>query len=138
MADLLSNPRHTPVSFLKIIDYLILIPFYLHIDYLYDMARLTHLIRYIKCMEIRLQRALVDFEKDQAKQNEVRPFADKLNHLVTTLSLHASDQKRNAIEEFFWMLEEFKVSVFAQELKTAVPVSAKRLQQKLKQIERMR
>jgi ATP-dependent helicase HrpA len=36
------------------------------------------------------------------------------------------------------MVEEYKVSIFAQELKTAVPVSAKRLQQKLKQIERMR
>jgi ATP-dependent helicase HrpA len=35
------------------------------------------------------------------------------------------------------MLEEFKVSVFAQELKTAFPVSKKRLQSQLKQIERM-
>jgi ATP-dependent helicase HrpA len=35
------------------------------------------------------------------------------------------------------MLEEFKVSVFAQELKTAIPVSAKRLDRKLKEIDRM-
>jgi ATP-dependent helicase HrpA len=57
--------------------------------------------------------------------------------MINTLSQHASAEKRNAVEEFFWMLEEFKVSVFAQELKTAFPVSKKRLQSRLKQIERM-
>ena len=41
------------------------------------------------------------------------------------------------MEDFFWMVEEFKVSVFAQELKTPYPVSEKRLQKKLKEIERM-
>jgi ATP-dependent helicase HrpA len=35
------------------------------------------------------------------------------------------------------MIEEYKVSVFAQELKTAVPVSKKRLEKKLAQIKRM-
>jgi ATP-dependent helicase HrpA len=35
------------------------------------------------------------------------------------------------------MIEEYKVSIFAQELKTAVPVSKKRLQEKLSQIMRM-
>ena len=33
--------------------------------------------------------------------------------------------------EFRWMIEEFKVSLFAQELGTAQPVSAKRLDEKL-------
>jgi ATP-dependent helicase HrpA len=35
------------------------------------------------------------------------------------------------------MVEEYKVSVFAQELKTAIPVSAKRLQEKMRELERM-
>jgi ATP-dependent helicase HrpA len=35
------------------------------------------------------------------------------------------------------MIEEFKVSLFAQELKTAFPVSRKRLEQKEKELERM-
>jgi len=46
-------------------------------------------------------------------------------------------EKRAALEDVFWMLEEYKVSVFAQELKTAFPVSAKRVSVKLAQIERM-
>ena len=32
-----------------------------------------------------------------------------------------------ALEQFGWLLEELRVSLFAQELKTPVPVSAKRL-----------
>ena len=104
---------------------------------LYDSDRLVHIERYMKAMGIRAQRAAVDFEKDRAKQTEIDPFIKSLNGLLDDLSDYASDEKRSAIEEFFWMIEEFKVSVFAQELKTAIPVSKKRLQDKLKTIQRM-
>ncbi|MBW2408336.1 MAG: ATP-dependent RNA helicase HrpA [Deltaproteobacteria bacterium] len=104
---------------------------------LYDSDRLVHIERYMKAMGIRAQRAAVDFEKDRAKQKEIQPYQASLNRLLNDLSDYASDEKRSAIEEFFWMIEEFKVSVFAQELKTAFPVSKKRLLDKLKTIERM-
>ncbi len=104
---------------------------------LYDEDRCMHLTRYIKAIIIRGERALADFEKDQAKADEIHRFSGSLNRLLETLSPSASDDKRKAIEEYFWMLEEYKVSVFAQELKTAIPISAKRLKQKLGQIERM-
>jgi len=104
---------------------------------LYDPERQAHLVRYIKCMEIRAQRALVDFDKDQAKAGEVKIFSDQLDKMIKTLSPHASNDKRRALEEFFWMLEEYKVSIFAQELKTAFPVSGKRLEKKLARIRRM-
>ncbi|MBU1399010.1 MAG: DUF3418 domain-containing protein, partial [Proteobacteria bacterium] len=48
-----------------------------------------------------------------------------------------SDEKKKAVEEYFWLIEEYRVSLFAQELKTPVPVSAKRLEKKFKEIERM-
>ena len=41
------------------------------------------------------------------------------------------------MEEFGWMLEEYKISLFAQELKTAFPVSRKRIDAKLGEIDRM-
>jgi ATP-dependent helicase HrpA len=46
-------------------------------------------------------------------------------------------EKREALENFFWLLEEFKVSLFAQELKTATRVSEKKLNTAMKEIERM-
>jgi ATP-dependent helicase HrpA len=39
------------------------------------------------------------------------------------------------IEDLFWMIEEYKVSLFAQELKTPYPVSPKKLNQMIKEIE---
>ena len=88
-------------------------------------------------MEIRARRAPVDFEKDQAKARDVKTFSARLDKMIKTLSPDASSDKREALEEFFWMIEEYKVSIFAQELKTAFPVSVKRLEEKLAQIKRM-
>ena len=104
---------------------------------LYNFGQMACIERYIKALAIRAERARVDFEKDQAKAKEVSQFSIHLRELLNDLSPAASDEKRQAVENFFWMIEEYKVSVFAQELKTAFPVSKKRLQDQLKQIRRM-
>ncbi len=104
---------------------------------LYEVERLPHIERYIKAMQIRAQRALLDFEKDQAKDREVKIVTDRLDKLLQALSPNASAEKRKVLEEFFWMVEEYKVSIFAQELKTAFSVSKKRLEKKLAALHRM-
>jgi ATP-dependent helicase HrpA len=53
------------------------------------------------------------------------------------LSPHASPEKREAMDAYRWMVEEFKISLFAQELKTQFPISKKRLEEKKVEIERM-
>ena len=57
--------------------------------------------------------------------------------MLTSLGPSTSAAKTAEIEAYHWLLEEFKVSLFAQELKTAIPVSKKRLEKKLAEIERM-
>jgi ATP-dependent helicase HrpA len=64
-------------------------------------------------------------------------FTDRLNRLLKGLSESASEEKKAAVEALYWLIEEYKVSIFAQELKTSVPVSNKRIEDKLKEIERM-
>ena len=93
---------------------------------LYDESRLDHIPRYLKALIIRSQRALVDLDKDQAKAAGVRPYAEKLDVISKNLSPEASDEKKDAVADLFWLIEEFKVSVFAQELKTAVKISPRR------------
>jgi ATP-dependent helicase HrpA len=104
---------------------------------LYDVDRMIHLVRYMKALEIRAQRAIVDFEKDRVKSNDIQIYTESLNRLLNGLTDTTSKEKRAAIETYFWLIEEYKVSIFAQELKTSVPVSKKRLVEKLKEIERM-
>ncbi len=104
---------------------------------LYNNERLTHITRYIKAIGIRAQRASVNFEKDELKAKKLKIYINRLNEILKKLSSSVSEEKKKAIEEYFWLIEEYKVSVFAQELKTALPVSEKKLDKKLKEIERM-
>ena len=76
-------------------------------------------------------------EKDKARANELEHYTNRLNELLKELSPSVSEEKKNKIEEYFWLIEEYKVSLFAQELKTPFPVSKKRLDKKLKEIARM-
>jgi ATP-dependent helicase HrpA len=45
-----------------------------------------------------------------------------------------SEPAQSALEELRWMVEEYKVSVFAQEIGTAMPISAKRLDEQLAKV----
>ncbi|MBW1846653.1 MAG: ATP-dependent RNA helicase HrpA [Deltaproteobacteria bacterium] len=104
---------------------------------LYDIDKFSDIVRYLKAMTVRITRAVDNFEKDQKKADDVAVYTDSLDTLLKSMSASTSEEKKKAIEDFFWMIEEYKISVFAQELKTAVPVSKKRLSSKLKEIERM-
>jgi ATP-dependent helicase HrpA len=104
---------------------------------LYDLGRLPHLERYLQALAVRARRALVDPEKDRIKADQFRKYSERLEALLQALRPESSAEKRQALEELFWMIEEYKVSVFAQELKTAQPVSPKRLEEKIREIERM-
>jgi ATP-dependent helicase HrpA len=105
--------------------------------FLYGLERFPHLVRYMQAMAIRVERAVVQFDRDQSKAGDLRRWEDCLKDLLDQLDARASDRKRAALEELFWMIEEYKVSLFAQELKTAIPVSAKRLEKKVAEIRRM-
>jgi len=104
---------------------------------LYDPGRLPHLVRYLNALAVRARRALVAPEKDRAKSESLQAFSTRLTKLLETLGPGSSAEKRRAMEDLFWLIEEYKVSIFAQELKTAVPVSAKRLEDRFREIERM-
>jgi ATP-dependent helicase HrpA len=108
-----------------------------HFVRLYDSERLLHIVRYIKGVQLRAQRAVVNFEKDRTREKTVSGYTTRLNRLIAEMSPDASQEKREALESFFWLLEEFKVSLFAQELKTATRVSQKKLNNAMEKIERM-
>ena len=71
------------------------------------------------------------------RARELQVFSERLDRFRGMLGPQDSSAKRAAVEEFGWMIEEFKVSLFAQELKTVVPVSPKRLDRLAREIDRM-
>jgi ATP-dependent helicase HrpA len=88
--------------------------------------RLAHFPRYLKAAAMRLDKARIDAARD-AKwladwQALGRPWERERNAMAKS---GVSDP---FLEEFRWLLEELRVALFAQELKTPSPVSVKRLQ----------
>jgi len=91
--------------------------------------RLPHLPRYLKALLLRVERATQNPAKDKERAALVAPYVTALCQLAAKPPHSA--EARAAREAFRWLIEEFKVSVFAQELGTAVPVSPKRLDEAL-------
>jgi ATP-dependent helicase HrpA len=86
---------------------------------------LAHLPRYLQALIVRADRAAVNPAKDADKQARIEPFTRALANGVAMAQ--GKPEALAAWQQFRWLVEEFKVSCFAQELGTPVPVSAARL-----------
>ena len=85
-------------------------------------SRMTHFPRYLKAMRLRAERLRQDATRDQARMLTVRGYWRDYLKLKAS---GAADP--TALDELRWLIEELRVSLFAQELKTVEPVSPKRL-----------
>jgi ATP-dependent helicase HrpA len=95
---------------------------------------LEHLPRYLQGIDIRLHKLQQSLAADQQRQNQLLPYWQKL---VRQLETDPDALSRNAAwSDYRWMLEEMRISLFAQNLKTSIPVSNKRLDEQLAKIKK--
>ena len=87
-------------------------------------AQLQHFTRYLKAITLRLEKWRADPARDAARMAELRPQEHRYWRLVADRK-GAADAR---MQEYRWLLEELRVSFFAQELRTPQPVSLKRLE----------
>lgn len=78
---------------------------------------------YLEAITLRASNRLRDSERDRRRQAEIDTLRSRLNLLVAP---------QETVEEIAWTIEEYALSLFAQKLGTAFPVSAKRLERKFK------
>ena len=96
--------------------------------------RLKHLPRYLETIRRRLSKlANGGFARDRELVAEVTPYW----RAFLTASGLRGPRTSAAVDEFRWMVEEYRVSLFAQELGTSVKVSPKRLSDKWDEIRRL-
>jgi ATP-dependent helicase HrpA len=86
-------------------------------------TQLHHFARYLKAITARLDKYRADPARDATKLAELRPSEQNYWRLVAERKGAVDDR----MMEFRWLLEELRVSFFAQELRTPQPVSVKRL-----------
>ena len=87
-------------------------------------AQLGQMPRYLRGIQMRLDKLRTDPARDAQRLSELRPIEQRFWRQLA--------EQRGSIdarlEEFRWLLEELRVSLFAQELRTPQPVSVKRLE----------
>jgi ATP-dependent helicase HrpA len=86
--------------------------------------QLQHCARYLKAVTLRLDKYRADPTRDAQRLTELKPQEQRYWRLVAERK-GAQDAR---MLEFRWLLEELRVSFFAQELRTPQPVSIKRLE----------
>ena len=92
--------------------------------------RLDSIIRYLNGMVRRLEKLPIDPNQDRVKLIEVTKVQEQYHALLLKQPKGVPVSKD--ITETRWMVEEFRISLFAQNLKTAYPISAKRIVNHLK------
>jgi ATP-dependent helicase HrpA len=93
-------------------------------------ASLQHFPRYLKAVTLRLDKWRADPARDASRLAEMRPQEQRYWRLVAERKGVADAR----MLEFRWLLEELRVSFFAQELRTPQPVSLKRLDKAWQQL----
>jgi ATP-dependent helicase HrpA len=90
--------------------------------------------RYIKALQVRLEKLAAQVSKD-------RQHIDEIQFLLAPCKLSLEEDQplsyelEAALRDYIWLVEEYRVSLFAQQLKTRVPVSLKRLKKRWDEIE---
>ena len=92
----------------------------------HGMSHLRHLPRYIQAMRIRLEDMNLDPDRDADRQAEVDNAKAYLSNRLRNLP--AGREKTREVKDVRWMIEELRVSLFAQRLGTAHAVSLRRIQ----------
>ncbi len=85
--------------------------------------RLAHFPRYLRAITLRLEKLRADPARDAQKTAEIAPLQQSLRRALA----QRRGEPDPRLDEFRWLLEELRVSLYAQELRTPTPVSVKRL-----------
>jgi len=89
---------------------------------------LDYLARYLKGITRRIEKLPSNVRRDAELASKVKPFSIAVRGLMAEPAIKGS---RPELDELRWMIEEFRVSLFAQDLKTMLRVSDKRLAEQL-------
>ena len=93
-------------------------------------TQLQHMVRYLKAITLRLDKHRSNPARDAARLQELKPYEQRYWRLVA----ERKGVQDARLQEYRWLLEELRVSFFAQELRTPQPVSLKRLDKAWAQI----
>ncbi|HEX4701838.1 MAG TPA: ATP-dependent RNA helicase HrpA, partial [Pseudonocardiaceae bacterium] len=90
-----------------------------------SLAHLPDVTRYLRAIERRLEKLPENPRRDEERTREIAAITQEYRQLVAGLPAGQADTE--PVRRIRWMIEELRVSYFAQTLRTAYPVSEKRI-----------
>jgi len=102
---------------------------------MYTLTDLENVHRYLKALIIRIQRAQANRAKDQQKSLNIKPYEEKLNEILSRKDELSAECEKMA-HEFKIMVWEYRISLFAPEIRTKMVVSPKKLNASWKEIKK--
>ncbi len=100
--------------------------FYVGVVYKTPDEWLRQYPRYLRAIQFRLEKAVLNPQKDKLALLEIQPYWQRLQEYIAKEGAFVMTQHA-ALIEYRWWIEELRVSLFAQTLKTQIPISPKRL-----------
>ena len=99
-------------------------------DFLRDIPAewLGHIPRYLQALDVRLKKLSAVPASDAEKLKQIRPLVDSYLRLKNQPNALSFEEELSRLK---WMVEEFRVSLFAQTLKTSIPISVKRIEKQI-------
>ena len=94
--------------------------------------RFKDYLRYLKAMQMRLDKLVHAAPRDQKLMREMADIQSRLIERQSVLRQKSRLDER--VDEIRWMIEELRISLFAQEIKTAYPISVKRIEKRWKEL----
>lgn len=94
--------------------------------------RLSDTLRYLQAIERRLEKLATDPHRDRAQMLRVEQVQQAWQQWLNKLP--PKRQQDEEVKEVRWMIEELRVSLFAQQLGTPYPISDKRILQTIEQL----
>ena len=95
-------------------------------------AHLKEYPRYLRALEQRAEKLPLAAARDRERMQELAPLLERWHERAA--AARAAGREDERLEEIRWMLEELRVSLFAQQLGTAHPVSVKRIERRWREL----
>jgi ATP-dependent helicase HrpA len=94
--------------------------------------KLPDIKRYLQALQKRLEKLPISPNQDRLNTIELNELEQR--YLALCKTMLSNEKENEQLAEVYWMMEELRVSLFAQQLGTAYPISAKRVKQKLTEL----
>ncbi len=102
---------------------------------LYGIEQLKQYPRYLSALEFRLERMDINFPRESANLKQLKQLEKSVERYPRDPHFKTYD---DAVVTLLWMMQEYRISLFAQGQKTAYPISEKRIKKFIDEIAKLR